>query len=178
MKLDTGTSLRKGVFVLALAATACVSAVTTVAVAASGESEPGDATGFLRTVVAQIAGNDYGSAWQTLDPAQQRLVPEAQYVRCEAASPIPGKLASLTVVRASEARVVVAGGESGSVEARAVTFRLTITDPAIHDAVVVVHTVHAVQAEGRWAWILPPGRLELDRSSTCGTAASISNSHS
>jgi hypothetical protein len=52
------------------------------------------------------------------------------------------------------------------VVATAVTFRLKISEPALRASVVATHTVHAVAAEGRWAWILPAPRFELHRSGT------------
>ena len=65
----------------------------------------GDPVVFLEGVVRQIARNDYATAWQTLEPAQQRLVPVGGYVRCESASPIPGHLASIRVLRSFDERV-------------------------------------------------------------------------
>lgn len=128
----------------------------------------GDPVVFLKGVVRQIAGNHYARAWESLAPIQKRLVPESEYVRCESASPIPGRLTSLKVVRTFDEPVQVAGADT-TVTSAAVTFRLEITQPVLHDSVVLTHTVHAVPTGTRWAWILPPDRLELHRSGTCGT---------
>jgi hypothetical protein len=156
-------------FTLALATVAVASALATVAVARVLEPAPasGDPVAFLRTVVAQIAANEYAAVWQTLLPAQQELVPRARYVRCESASPIPGELASLRVLRVQDEQTAVAGIDAPTT-ARAVTFRIEIADSALRASVAVVHTVHAVRAGERWAWILPAKRLQLDRSPTCG----------
>jgi hypothetical protein len=163
-------SAHRLLFLAAFVAVAAGAAFATVSVAAVTQSGRtlGDPVVFLKGVVRQIAGNDYAGAWQTLAPVQKRLVPEREYVRCESASPIPGRLASINVLRTYEEPVVVAGTGAGPVPARAVTFRLTITEPALRQSVVVTHTVHAVAAGGRWAWILPPARFELHRSGTCG----------
>lgn len=128
---------------------------------------PGDPVAFLEGVVRQIARNDYATAWQTLAPTQQRLVPVGEYVKCESASPIPGHLASIRVLRSFEEQVEVAGSESRAVDAEAVTFRLKISEPGLA-SVIVTHTVHAVHAGQRWAWILPAKRLQLHRSGECG----------
>src|SRR5581483_9180107 len=64
--------------------------------------------------------------------------------------------------------VQVAGADT-TVTSAAVTFRLEITQPVLHDSVVLTHTVHAVPTGTRWAGMLPPDRLELHRSGTCGT---------
>src|SRR5262245_7809984 len=163
------TFTQRSLFVTFLAVVAAGTAFATVGVASlvpHGRSR-GDPVVFLEGVVRQIAGNDYADAWQTLAPGQQRLVPRGEYVRCESASPIPGHLASIEVLRSFDEPVKVAGTGS-SIDARAVTFRLKISEPGLA-SVVVTHTVHAVPAGTRWAWILPAHRLQLHRSGTCGT---------
>jgi hypothetical protein len=156
-------------FTVALATVAGAAALATVAVARTLQPtpQPGDPVAFLRATVAQIAANDYARVWETLLPAQQELVPRSRYARCESASPIPGKLTSLRVLGVRDEQIEVAG-TSGRSAARAVTFRIVITEPALNDSVAVVHTVHAVRFADRWGWILPAARLELDRSPTCG----------
>ena len=163
-------SKRRSIFVTALAAVAAATAFATVSFAdiTIGSRAGADPVRFLEGVVRQIATNDYARAWETLAPAQQRLVPKAEYVRCESASPIPGRLAWLRVVRSFGESVTVAGGSAAPVDARAVTFRLKIADAHLGVSVVLTHTVHAVQDSGRWAWILPPERLRLHRSGACG----------
>ena len=163
------TVAQRSVFFAVLAFVAAGTAFATVGVASlthQGRSA-GDPVVFLEGVVRQIARNDFATAWQTLEPAQQRLVPRGEYVRCESLSPIPGHLASLQVLRTFEEPVKVAGSGSGAVDAKAVTFRLTISAPGLKSE-VFTHTVHAVHAGTRWAWILPPKRLQLHRSGTCG----------
>jgi hypothetical protein len=159
-------------FGLALLLTAAASAVATVAVARALQPAKslGDPVAFLRATIAQIAANEYAEVWNTLDPVQQGLVPQSRYVRCESASPIPGQLSSLRVLRVRHEDTHVAG-TNGASQAMAVTFRIVISSPALHQSVAVVHTVHAVERDGRWAWILPPSRLALDSSPTCGAPA-------
>jgi hypothetical protein len=170
MEVPMHAPFARPAFFTFLAAVAAGTAFATVSVA--GLMQPkhivGNPVVFLRGVVRQIAANDYARAWQTLAPGQQRLVPKGEYVRCESASPIPGHLAWIRVVRTYEEPVTVAGAGNDLVQAQAVTFRLKITEPALHDSVVVTHTVHAVPAGSHWAWILSPSRLELHRSGTCG----------
>jgi hypothetical protein len=156
-------------FTVALASVAVAAALATVALARGLEPshQPGDPVAFLRATVAQIAANDYAGVWETLLPAQQKLVPRPRYVRCESASPIPGRLASLRVLGARDEQIEVAGTH-GLSATKAVTVRIVITEPRLEESVVVVHTVHAVRAGDRWAWILPPKRLALDSSANCG----------
>jgi hypothetical protein len=169
MEVPMRNPFARPAFLMCLAAVAAGAAFTTVSVAGlAPQARPaGDPVAFLRGVVRQIAANEYARAWQTLVPDQQRLVPEQEYVRCESASPIPGRLAWIKVVRSFDEPVAVAG-TGDAVTSKAVTFRLRIADPALQASVVVTHTVHAVPAGSRWAWILPAQRLELHRSGTCG----------
>ena len=165
--------LQQARFAAALLAVAAASAAGTVAVAAASRSgSPGDPVRFLEGVIRQIAANQYAQAWQTLDPAQQRQVPEDEYVRCESATPIPGSLDWIRALRVTDERVRIAGAGSGSVASKAVTFRFRISDSSLPAFVVVTHTVHAVRIGDRWAWILPPARFTLHRSGTCGSAGS------
>jgi hypothetical protein len=159
-------------FTAGLVVAAIASAFATVALARALQPPPhlGDPVVFLRTTVAQIAANRYADVWKTLAPAQQDLVPQSRYVRCESASPIPGVLSSLRVLHVQDEEIQVAGTD-GPTTSRAVTFRIVITSPKLNDSVTVVHTVHAVPAGDRWAWVLPAKRLELDRSPTCGAPA-------
>jgi hypothetical protein len=151
-----------------LLVTATAAAIATVAVARALQTPSlGDPITFLRTTVAQIAANDYAKAWDTMEPVQQGLVPKSHYVGCESASPIPGVLSSLRVLRVQRGDIQVPGTRGPS-PAMAVTFRIVISQPALHESVVVVHTVHAVESHGRWAWILPAARLAADRSAACG----------
>lgn len=125
-----------------------------------------DPVHFLRGVVKQIAANDYGAVWQKLHPAQQRVATRDAYVQCEQLSPIPGRLDSIRLVGAKTERIEVAG-DTGAVDSSAATFRLTISEPALDESVVVPMTAHAVAVDGHWRWILSPTRFELYRSKSC-----------
>src|SRR6476646_66283 len=145
------TFAQRSLFLAIFAVIATGTAFATVGVASLAHQgrSMSDPVVFLEGVVRQIARNDYATAWQTLEPAQQLLVPEREYVRCESASPITGHLASIQVLRSFEEPVAVAGSGSGAVETRAVTFRLKISEPGL-SSVIVTHTVHAVHAGRRW----------------------------
>jgi hypothetical protein len=170
MKPVSCISARRAAFAALLVVTVCSTAYASVAIASMTDDQgPGDPTVFLQEVIGQLVASDYRKAWQSLDPGQQQLVPAEQYVRCESASPIPGRLTSIEITDLSEQRIPVAGTRT-PVPAQAVTFRIQITEPSLHTSVVITHTVHAVQIDDHWAWILPAARLQLDRSPTCGVA--------
>jgi hypothetical protein len=119
-------------------------------------TRPAGATAFLAGVIRLIAANHYAQAWQTLDPTDQRIAPEDAYVACESQTPIPGTLVSLRTLRVRPERIGIAA-----------TFALRISGAALPEGVRVVLTAHAVDADGRWAWILPRSRRALYRSG-CG----------
>jgi hypothetical protein len=139
---------------------------TLVAVPATA-ARPTAAT-FIKQVVRQIVRNDYAHAWLTLHPAQQQIVPQDEYVRCEQQTPVAGRLVWIKVVRVSNARFSV-GGVAERVAGKAVTLRLKLADDLTGSSVVVTHTAHVVWVGGRWRWILPAARIGLYTSSTCTT---------
>jgi hypothetical protein len=129
------------------------------------------AAAFMKTVVRQIVTNDYEHAWLSLHPAQQQLVPQDDYVRCELQSPVAGRLAWIKTVRVRDARFGV-GGLKGFVRGKAVTLRIKLTDDDTGASVVITHTAHTVAVGGRWRWILPAERIRLYSSSACAAPAS------
>ena len=128
------------------------------------------AEAFLAKVITLLAANDYAAAWTSLYPAQQRLVPRTAYVRCEASSPIPGRLGRLDVLDAHVERIVVPGTRAPARRSTAVTFRITLVPLGPGRPAVVTVRAHALRADRRWTWMLPAGRLALHRSGRCGAA--------
>jgi hypothetical protein len=153
--------------IVLLIVTASVAAGAAVS-ATDAAAKPG-AAAFIKNVVRQIVTNDYEHAWLTLHPAQQQLVPQDDYVRCELQTPVAGRLAWIKTVRIKDARFRV-GGLPGLVKGKAVTLRIKLTDDETGSSVVVTHTAHTVAVGGRWRWILPANRIELYSSSACAPA--------
>jgi hypothetical protein len=141
-------------------------AVAAGAASSSTAATKPTAASFIKTVVRQIVTNDYEHAWLTLHPAQQQLVPQDDYVRCELQTPVAGRLLWIKTVRVQDARFRV-GGVSGLVKGKAVTLRIKLVDDDSGSSVVVTHTAHAVAVAGRWRWILPANRIGLYSSSAC-----------
>ena len=131
-------------------------AAALVLVFTRGSDGPGDPAAFMTTIVEQISGNDYADAWLTLHPAQKLVADREAYVACESQSPIPGKLASVSVLDVADEQVRVAG--EGTTAGKAVRLKLSIGGLG-GDPVVVTHTGHAVAVAGHWTWILPPERF-------------------
>jgi hypothetical protein len=146
-----------------------IAAATTLAAfgAAPATAARPAASTFIKGVVRQLVRNDYEHAWLSLHPAQQHLVPQDEYVRCEQQTPVAGRLVWIKVMRVVDARFTV-GGVKGRVAGKAVTLRLKLADDVGGDSVVVTHTAHAVWVGGRWRWILPAERIRIYGSSACG----------
>src|SRR5215213_2465160 len=96
-------------FVGAFLVAAALAAGAVFAFARGSGDGPGDPGAFMTSLVEEIAGNDYATAWLTLHPAQQRVATRNAYVSCESQSPIPGKLSSVSVVDVADEDVRVAG---------------------------------------------------------------------
>ena len=145
----------------------------TIAVSAADPATGAQRAGpgaFIKTVVRQIVKNDYEHAWLSLHPAQQQLVPQDDYVRCELQTPVAGRLAWIKVVRVRNARCGV-GGLNRVVTGKAVMLRIKLIDDVTGSSVVVTHTAHTVAVAGRWRWILPADRIGLYSSSACAPEA-------
>lgn len=143
---------------------AAVAALLVVRFAGSSDG-PGDPAEFVTGLVGQIAANDYANAWASLYPAHQRVATREAYIACEAQSPIPGKLSSISVLHVIDEQVRVAG-EQESVAGKAVRVKLSITGAGAAP-IVVTHTSHAVAVADRWTWILPPERFAEYRAGRC-----------
>jgi hypothetical protein len=151
--------------VLFAATVACAVAAGSASAAPAAPSA--GAAAFIKTIVREIVMNDYAHAWLTLHPAQQRLVPQDDYVRCELQSPVSGRRVWIKTVRVVPARFTV-GGVRGRVAGKAVTVRIKLIDDSSGASAVVTHTAHAVAVGGRWRWILPADRIDLYSSGACG----------
>jgi hypothetical protein len=142
-------------------------AAVLVLLLAGRSSGPGDPARFVTGLVQEIAANDYADAWTTLHPVHQRVATREAYIACEAQSPIPGQLSSVSVLRVADEQVRVAGQE-GTVAGKAVRVKLSISG-AGSDPIVVTTTSHAVAVAGHWTWILPPERFAEYRAGRCPT---------
>ena len=129
------------------------------------------AVAFLAQTIRRIAANDYAAVWPNLYPPQRTAIPESQYVACESAAPVVGRLRSLTPLKVRRSRIHVAGGPPRRVDSVAVTFRI-VASPEAASGQGLIHTVHAIAIAGRWTWILPPARFAHDRTASCSLTSS------
>jgi hypothetical protein len=154
------------VFAVAAGATVLLASIVSPGEPTAARERP---AAFVSRTVAQIVGDDYAAAWDTLYPAHQAVAPKDEYVACELKSPIGWKVGGVKVLRVAS-RVRHIAGESQSIPVELVTLRLTISNRAMGTKSAFTHTFTAVADGNRWAWILTPGKYELYRSDACGSA--------
>ena len=100
---------------------------------------------FVRQVTTQFSRGQSGRLWDTLLPADQRVVTRARFVACQANE--GWNLKSMKVLETYADTVNVG---TTSLQSRAVTVRVTSDDG------VTTATVHAVPVGSKWHWILQP----------------------
>jgi hypothetical protein len=143
-------------------------AVVLAGCAGSSADEPdGDPGKFMTRLVRDVAAGRYDRAWQTLHPSHQLVATRERYLSCEHLTPFPGKIASIRVVSVADERYTVPG-ESESVDATAVTLRVTLR-PASRPGNRFDSTFHAVPVDGHWTWSLPATRFAAYESGDCFT---------
>ena len=140
---------------------------------AGARQRPVSAVAFLRRTIRHLAANDYARAWQTLDPRQQHRVSRTEYVRCESASPIPGKVDRIAALAKRIERIPIPGAGVTRERSIAVTFLVTFAPRLAHPPVVVRVRAHALRTHGRWSWMLPAKRFALHASGQCGVPPRI-----
>jgi hypothetical protein len=142
------------------------SAAAIVLVAAgcgSANAKPKDDPGKVALAVLDlITHNHYAQAWGDLHPEDQRVAPLAEYVGCEARSPVIARPLRVKVVSVSGESVALGNGKF--VESTAVGVRL-----AFAGNFSLVHTVHLVASHGKWRWILPARRFRDYEADKCPT---------
>jgi hypothetical protein len=149
---------------------AAIALCAALLVPSTGVASARGAGPFLVRMIEEKMAGRYADAWSSLYPFHQRVVSRADYVACERLLPFDGHLESVTVVRVVAGPVAVAG-LARPVAGAAVTMRVVVRWPGLAKPVVIVDTMHAVAAHGRWTWILSPDRFALYRGRGCGIHA-------
>jgi hypothetical protein len=103
------------------------------------------ADAFVRQITVEFARGQSGRLWDTLLPADQRIVSRARYVACQADT--GWNLKSLKVLDTYSDSVAVGGR---TMPAQAVSIRATSDDG------ITTATMHAVLVNGTWRWVLQP----------------------
>jgi len=141
-----------------LATTAFLATVATGCGGGSGTAGGGgqSAGDFIDQVTTQFARGQSGRLWDTLHPADQTIVNRARYMACQSNSGFD--LKKVAVLETYADTIDVAGKATPST---AVSVRVT-SDDGVTNA-----TMHAVNVDGRWRWIMSPADFAAYRHGKC-----------
>jgi len=103
-----------------------------------------------------LAGN-YGAAWDSLHPAQQRIVARDTFINCQAGISIPWT--RVQILR--EHDEIWDAPEVGQVTTRAVEAQL------MGDQDITQGTLHLVQVDGEWRWFLDESSVRAFKQGDC-----------
>lgn len=124
-------------------------------------------SGFFSRQIEYGLWGQHGRAWDRLHPGQQALVPRAKYVECQQKTRdiYPSlEVKSVEVLRTyNDSTDVVGIPESVTT---AVKMRVTISDPGVRNY-VSTDTVHTVDVDGRFVWILPAAAVRAFEAGRC-----------
>ncbi len=109
----------------------------------SSQSAAESPSDFIRRVTTEFSRGQSGRLWDGLLPADQAIVTRARFVACQANE--GWNLKSIKVLETYDDPVAVG---AKSLPSKAVTVRVTSDDG------ITTATMHAVQANGKWRWVL------------------------
>lgn len=122
--------------------------------------EPAETPGdfFKRHLECELA-REFGRSWDELHPAHQKIVTRERYSRCRAElydrTGVSAELASFGVLEVEDKSIDLP--EIPQTTAKAVTVELVLRAGGRTQS--VVETLHAIQVENHWVWILSEGAL-------------------
>ncbi len=122
--------------------------------AAAPKAESADA--FMQRLTTEFSRGQAGRLWDSLVPAEQRIVGRARYLACRRNGGF--RLRSFKVLDTYSEAVDVEGRRTPST---AVTVQVTSDDG------VTTATMHAIQIGGRWHWMLQPADLAAYAAGRC-----------
>ena len=122
---------------------------------------------FLLADIQDKVDGHWRDAWRTLFPLHRAVAPLRTYVRCERETPFALPLHAVHVAAVRRTTVHVPG-VAQPVAGVAVTVHVELEWYGPRDPIVFAHTFHLVPVDGRWTWLLSPGRYRLYASGGCG----------
>jgi hypothetical protein len=133
--------------------------------ACGGSAKPkDDPAQFAVKVVQLITHNQYEQVWTDLHPDDQKVAPLHEYVGCESRSPVIAVPTRIKVLSVNDESVGIGNGRFA--QSKAVDVSLDFAG-----GFNVVHTVHLIEKDGHWKWILPSWRFRDYRDGRCPTTA-------
>ncbi len=129
-------------------------AVATGCGSSAGKTESADA--FMRRITTEFSRGQAGRLWDSLLPAEQRVVTRSRYLACQRNGGF--RLRSFKVLDSYSENVDV---ENKQTPSTAVTVQVTSDDG------VTTATMHAVKIGGHWHWVLQPADLAAYAAGRC-----------
>ena len=110
----------------------------------------------MHRITTEFSRGQAGRLWDSLVPAEQRVVTRARYLACQRNGGF--RLRSFKILDSYGEPVEVEGKETPST---AVTVQVTSDDG------VTTATMHAVKVGGSWHWVLQPADLAAYAAGRC-----------
>jgi hypothetical protein len=122
----------------------------------AGKSKTESADTFMRRITTEFSRGQAGRLFDSLVPAEQRVVTRAKYLACQRNSGF--RMRSFKVLESYGEKVDIEGTEEPST---AVTVQVTSDDG------VTTATMHAIKIGGSWHWMLQPADLAAYAAGRC-----------
>jgi hypothetical protein len=122
----------------------------------SSAGKPESADAFMRRITTEFSRGQAGRLWDSLVPAEQKVVSRARYLACRRNGGF--RLRSFKILESYPEAVDV---ENKQTPSTAVTVQVTSDDG------VTTATMHAVEVGGRWRWVLQPADLAAYAAGRC-----------
>lgn len=129
-------------------------AVATGCGSSGSKTESADA--FMRRITTEFSRGQAGRLWDSLVPAEQRVVSRSRYLACRQNGGF--RLRTFKVLDTYSENVDV---ENKQTPSTAVTVQVTSDDG------VTTATMHAVKIGGHWHWLLQPADLAAYAAGRC-----------
>ena len=123
-------------------------AVGLLAAGCGGGSGSESPSSFVKRVTLEFSRGQSGRLWDELHPAEQAIVTRSRFMECEQNEGFG--LKTVKVLETYPETITVAGKP---VPSTAVSVRVTSDDG------ITTATLHAVEVDGKWRWVLQPSEL-------------------
>lgn len=139
--------------------------IAALAVCGSAAAKPSPAS-FIQQTVREAFSGQFDREWQTLHPAQQKIVTLDRYVTCSENAEL-GELNKVDVVDDYAAPRQSVPGTSLRATSRAITVKLTFTASAVLKPQTGTFTFHAYWVDGGWRWALQQSAIAVYKHGRC-----------
>lgn len=147
-----------------------VATLLTAAVAGCGfsSSTPGGGAGSaMKKVYTARDTGDYATYYNLLHPAQQAVVPQALFTSCLKKKGLTGTLQSVKVLDAYDSPLNAAGIPQKTAKVVTTRIDLKASTGIVHQLL----TAYAVDAGGKWSWIMGQAAIAVLKAGNCPTTS-------